>query len=148
MRDTKRIDITLSYCFVFTSVHERWARITLRKFIRSDEERRGRGLKSRDGELVRRASDKRTRQLRGSATGARDGKRVLYLIFATYETHSAPHVSRSALGELCCRSLPLRRIALRGIDFRSVHAFARYETRPIITEDSRNNDGGRGRPLR
>lgn len=97
------------------------------------------------GELVRRADDKRTRQLRGSAKGARDGRRrVLYLIFATHEMHSAPHVSCSALGELRRRLLPLRRIALRGIDFRSARAFARYET-PIITEDSRNNDGGRGR---
>lgn len=117
------------------------------KFYQARRRRaRGEDEEAWRGELVRRADDKRARQLRGSAKGVRDGRRrVLYLIFATHEMHSAPHVSCSALGELCRRLLPLRRIALRGIDFRSARAFARYETRPIITEDSRNNDGGRGR---
>lgn len=82
----------------------------------------------RDEEHVRRTGDKRMRQLRGSATGLewKSGEGGYFLIFATHETHPASHVSRSA-GDSKSRShasshrrsLPLRRIALRGIDFRS-----------------------------
>ena len=41
VRHEARINITLFYCFVFTSVHERWARITLREFIRPKEGKGG-----------------------------------------------------------------------------------------------------------
>lgn len=60
-------------------------------------------MKNRDGELVGRARAITERDNReGVQRGARDGgRRVLYLIFATHETHFAPHVSRSAPEERC-----------------------------------------------
>lgn len=84
-RDTKRINITLFYCFVFTSMHERWVRITLREFIRPDGEREGGGrrrMENRDEEeLVRQVGDKRTRQSReGVQRGARSGEGEGYFI--------------------------------------------------------------------
>lgn len=85
------------------------------------------------------ASDKGTRQLRGSATDARDGRRrVLYLIFATHETHSVPHVScssKSCVGDRCLfdESLFEEPISVP-------RARLPAETRPIIIEDLRNND--------
>lgn len=114
----------------FTFAYDWWTRITLRKFIRDDEGERheeGKG-RDRDEEHVRQTGDKRMRQLRGSATGAQNGKvgRVGTL-FNFRDSRNASCVARvperdsksRSHASSHRRSLPLRRIALRGIDFRS-----------------------------